>query len=107
MKYVVFVVVGIIVVVFTIFALQNPALVDVRFLSFQSGQVPLYGIILLSTLTGMLIVGLLNIPGSVQRRFESRRLRQQIADLDRQVTDLKARVPEPIMRPLPDEGFKS
>ena len=103
MRYVILVVVVILVALLSAFGIQNPNPVNVRFAGAQSGPVPLYIIILVSTLVGIMLSSLLNAPGRIQRTLELRRLRQQVVDLERQVEELKARVPPPVMKPLPDE----
>ncbi len=103
MRYLVLVVVAALVLLLSTFGVQNPFPVSVRFLSWQSGNVPLYIIILISALVGILLATLLGLPGQIQRRLEARRLRQRVGELEQQVSDLKARLPTPVMKPLPDE----
>ncbi len=103
MKYLVLVLVVVLVLLLSTFGIQNPTRVNVRFLQFQSGFVPLYVIMLVSTLIGMLLVMLVGIPGRIQRQLEARRLRQQLRDAEKHIAALHARVPPPVMQPLPDE----
>ena len=65
MKYLVLALVMVLVLVLSTFGIQNPTPVNVRFLQFQSGFVPLYVIMLVSTLIGMLLVFLVGLPGRI------------------------------------------
>ena len=103
MKYLVLLAVVVLVVLLSTFGIQNPYPVNVRFLGLQSGGVPLYIVTLLSALVGLLLGTLISIPGRIQRRIELRRLRQQVADQERQIADLKVLVPRPVVQPLPGE----
>ena len=103
MRYFIGFVVAALVIVLATFGIQNPFPITLRFLQFQSGAVPLYLVILLSGVIGALVSTLLGILGRVQRRLELRRLRQQIAEQAQQLSDLKSRLPSPVMQPLPDE----
>ena len=91
------------VLVLSTLGIQNPLPVNVRFLQFQSGLVPLYVIMLVSTVLGIAIALLMGLPGRIQRQMETRRLRQQLSDAEKQIAELKARVPSPVMQPLPEE----
>ena len=106
MRYLILVVVVILVVLLSTFGIQNPYPVNVRFLRWQTGGVPLYILVLISTLIGVLLSTLLSLTGRIQRQLELRRLRQQAAELEQQVAELKARLPAPVMRPLPDEAAR-
>jgi uncharacterized integral membrane protein len=103
MKFVIFTLVLILVLVLSTFGVQNPTPVNVRFLQFQSGFVPLSVILLLSTLSGMLLVILMGLPSYIHRRLETRRLRHQLVTADEQIAALKNRLPAPVMQPLPEE----
>ena len=103
MRYLILFVVVILVVILSTFGIQNPYPVNVRFLGWQTGGVPLYILVLFSTLIGILLSTLLSLTGRIQRQLELRRLRQQTAELEKQVAELKARLPQPVMRPLSDE----
>lgn len=103
MKYLVGIAVAALVIVLATFGIQNPFPITVRFLQFQSAAVPLYLVIMLAAVIGILVSALLSIPGRVQRRLELRRLRQQVVEQTQQIADLKARLPAPVMQPLPDD----
>jgi uncharacterized integral membrane protein len=103
MKYAMLALVLILVLVLSTFGVQNPTPVNVRFLQFQSGFVPLSVIMLVSTLSGVLIVMLVGLPSRIQRRLETRRLRHELITADEQIVGLKDRLPAPVMRPLPEE----
>ncbi|PLS82500.1 MAG: hypothetical protein CYG59_03980 [Chloroflexi bacterium] len=102
-KYLVLALVVFLVLVLSTFGIQNPSPVNVRFLQFQSGFVPLYVIMLVSTVIGMALALLVGLPGRIQRQLETRRLRQQLSDAEKQIAELKERVPAPVMQPLPEE----
>ena len=103
MKYLVLVLV--LVLVLSTFGIQNPTPVNVRFLQFQSGFVPVYVIMLVSTLIGMLLGFLVGVPGRIHRQLEARRLHHQLADAQQQLAALQARIPAPMMQPLADERW--
>jgi uncharacterized integral membrane protein len=103
MKYLIGLVVVALVIVLATFGIQNPFPITVRFLQFQSAAVPLYLIIMLSAVIGIVVSALLGVPGLIRRRIELRRLRQQVAEQVQQIADLKARLPSPVMQPLPGE----
>ncbi len=103
MKYLVLVLVVFLVLVLSTFGIQNPSPVNVRFLQFQSGFVPLYVIMLVSTVIGMALAILVGLPGRIQRQLEARRLRHQLSDAEKQIAELKERVPSPVTKPLPEE----
>jgi uncharacterized integral membrane protein len=103
MKYLIGLVVVALVIVLATFGIQNPFPITVRFLQFQSTAVPLYLIIMLSAVIGIVVSALLGVPGLIRRRIELRRLRQQVAEQVQQIADLKSRLPSPVMQPLPGE----
>ncbi len=103
MKYLVGVAVAALVIVLVTFGIQNPFPISVRFLQLQSAAVPLYLVIMLSAVIGVLVSALLGIPGRVQRRLELRRLVRQVTEQAQQISDLTARLPSPVMQPLPNE----
>ncbi len=104
MKYLILLVVGVLVALLTAFGIQNPFPVTVRFFQVQSGAVPLYAVILVSVVWGVVLSSLLSVPGRIQRQLELRRLRQQVAEQTREIAELRARLPQPVMQPLPDEA---
>ena len=106
MKYIVSALVIILMVVLLTFGLQNTSPTAVQFVTLHSDVVPLFVIVFVSALLGMAVVALAGIPGRIQRGLEARRTRQQIADLEKQVADLKALLPPPVMKPLPGEQIQ-
>ncbi len=103
LKYLIALIVAALVILLATFGIQNPFPITVRFLQLESGAVPLYLVIMLSALIGLLVSALLGLPGRIQRQLELRRLRQQVAEQAQQLSDLKARLPAPVMKPLPNE----
>ena len=103
MSYVLGLVVVALVILLTTFGIQNPYPITVRFLQFQSSVVPLYLVLLLAAVIGVLVSTLLGLHGRIQRGLELRRLRQQITAQAQQLADCTAHLPAPTMHPLPDE----
>ena len=103
MKYLIFLVAAALVILLATFGIQNPFPVRVRFFQFESAAVPLYVVILLAGLIGILLNSLLSLPGRIQRGREVRGLRRQMTEHVQQIDALKARIPAPIMKPLPNE----
>jgi uncharacterized integral membrane protein len=92
MGRVLLVVVIVLALLIAIFGVQNPQTVNIRFLGWQSGRVPLYVVILLSTLTGVILSSLLGVRGVVGHRLQSRRQDKQIAELQQQLAE-RSRTP--------------
>ncbi len=103
MNYVILVVVAVFVILLATFGVQNPFPVRVRFFQVQSDAVPLYVVILLSALLGIVVNSLLSIPARIRRQRELRSLRRQVTEQAQQIDDMKARMPSPVMKPLPNE----
>jgi uncharacterized integral membrane protein len=103
MKYLIFALVVVLVLLLSTFGVQNPTPINVRFLQVQTGLVPLSVIVLVATLSGMLLIALAELPHRVTRRQETRRLRHQLVAAETRVTVLQERLPRPVMQPLPDE----
>ncbi len=70
---------GLIVVALAIIGVQNPTLITIRFLGWQTGVLPLWAILLVALVSGMLLVALLTIPGRIHRYRTTRRLEHQLA----------------------------
>ncbi len=90
------------VLVLATFGIQNPTPVNTRFLALQSGYVPVYVIVLGATVSGMLLIALLGMPGRMRSRWEARRLRHQLVGAEQQIAALRARV-LPVMPPIPED----
>ena len=103
MKYIILLIVAALVILLATFGIQNPFPVQVRFFQFQSDAVPLYVVILLAGLLGILLNSLLSLPRRIQRGREVRGLRRQVTEDAQQIDALKARLPAPVMQPLPNE----
>ncbi len=91
------------VLVLATFGVQNPTPVNIRFLALQSGYVPIAVIMLGATLSGMLLIALLGMPGRRRNRWDVRRLRYQLVDADQQIAALSIRVPPSGMNLVPDD----
>ena len=103
MKYVILLIVAALVILLATFGIQNPFPVQVRFFQIQSDAVPLYVVILLSALLGVLVNSLFSLPGRFRRHRELRGLRRLLTEQAQQIDDLKVRMPSPVMKPLPNE----
>ena len=71
---------GLILLVLAIIGIQNPTLISIRFLGWQTGVLPLWVIIVGALAIGMLLVGIITIPGRISRYRITRRLRSRLAD---------------------------
>ncbi len=107
MKYLIILLIAVVVILLSTFGIQNPNPVTVRFLQWQSDAVPIYAVMLVSVLLGMLINTLIGLPGRIQRQLELRRLRHSATAQEKEIADLKSRIPQPVMRPLQDEPSAS
>jgi uncharacterized integral membrane protein len=103
MRYVVLLVIVILVVLLSTFGIQNPFPVNIRFLGLETGGVPLYIVIMISAVAGIIMTLLAGLPGRIQRGIELRRLRTRVADVEKELADAKSRLPPPVMKPLPNE----
>ncbi len=74
MKYLFFVLVVVVGLVLATFGIQNSTSVSIRFLQWESGNVPLGLIMLGSALIGMLLVRVVELPGRVRHRRDTRQL---------------------------------
>lgn len=70
---------GLILLVLAIIGVQNPTLITLRFLGWQTGVLPLWVIMLTSMAIGMLLVSIVALPGRIGRFRTTRRLRSQLA----------------------------
>lgn len=71
---------GLILLVLAIIGVQNPTLVSIRFLGWQTGPLPLWVIMVAALALGMLLVGIITIPGRIGRYRTTRQLRSRLAD---------------------------
>jgi uncharacterized integral membrane protein len=70
---------GLILLALATIGVQNPTLISVRFLGWQTGVLPLWVIMLASLAVGMLLVSIGSLPGRIGRYRTTRRLRSQRA----------------------------
>lgn len=85
------VVVILLALVLALFGLQNPQPVVVQFLGLSSGAVPLYVVILVSALVGVLLSSILGLRSRITTRLRVRRQERQIADLEQQLREARPR----------------
>ena len=85
------VVVILLALVLALFGLQNPQPVVVQFLGVSSGAVPLYVVILVSALVGVLLSSILGLRSRISTRLRVRRQERQIADLEQQLREARPR----------------
>jgi uncharacterized integral membrane protein len=79
MKIVLAVFTGLILLALAMIGIQNPTLISVRFLGWQTGVLPLWVIMMTSLAVGMLLVSIGSLPGRIGRYRTTRRLRSQLA----------------------------
>lgn len=70
---------GLILFVLAIIGVQNPTLITLRFLGWQTGVLPLWVIMVSALVSGMLLVGIATLPGRIGRYRTTRRLQRQLA----------------------------
>jgi uncharacterized integral membrane protein len=70
---------GLILLMLAIIGVQNPTLISIRFLGWQTGVLPLWVIMVASLAVGMLLVSIITLPGRIGRYRTTRRLRSQLA----------------------------
>jgi uncharacterized integral membrane protein len=73
------------------FAIQNPGIVTVRFMSL-SGDTSILVVIVAAFGVGVLGAGLASIPGQVRRRSEVTTAKQRTRELEGEVRNLKAEI---------------
>ena len=91
MRRLLLVVVILLALVLALFGLQNPQPVVVQFLGLSSGAVPLYVVILVSALVGVLLSSILGLRSRITTRLRVRRQERQIADLEQQLREARPR----------------
>jgi uncharacterized integral membrane protein len=72
------------------FAVQNPGMIVVRFLTF-SGYTSQLVVIVAAFAAGVVSVGLARLPGFFRRRSEARAAARRIRELEAEVGDLKGK----------------
>jgi uncharacterized integral membrane protein len=77
------------------FAVQNPGIIVVRFLTF-SGYTSLLVVIVAAFAAGVVSVGLAGLPGFFRRRSEAGAAARRIRELEAEVGDLKGKPGGPI-----------
>lgn len=80
MKIVLSLLAGLIVLVLAIISVQNPAPITVYFLGWQTTVLPLWVVIVAALASGMILVGMLGMPGRIQQYRTTRQLRQRLAE---------------------------
>jgi uncharacterized integral membrane protein len=104
MNYVITILLFMVSIVMVIFGAQNTQNVELNFLAYRSGNVPLSLVIVLATLGGALIVGLVSMLNSLRRSYrergirkkyerENRDLQQKVVALEQQLAASIARTP--------------
>jgi uncharacterized integral membrane protein len=85
MSRVLLVVAILVALVLALFGVQNPQPVNIRFINVQTGAVPLYVVILLSTLAGIILSVLAGLRGRIAQGLHVRRLEKRVAELEQEV----------------------
>lgn len=71
--------------VLALFGIQNPQPVTLNFLNFRSDALPLYVVILLSALVGILLSTILGLRSRIAATLRLRRQERQITELEKQL----------------------
>jgi uncharacterized integral membrane protein len=98
MKYLFFVLVVVVGLVLAAFGIQNSTPVTIHFLQWESGNVPLGLIMLGSALIGMLLLRVVELPGRVRQRHDTRQLWDHLTAAPQAA--LHGPTPPPVMHPL-------
>ena len=77
MKFVYAAFTGLTLLVLATISVQNPTLITIRFLGWQTGVLPLWVIIVAAFGMGMLLVALVTLPGRISRFRTTRQLQHQ------------------------------
>ena len=86
--------VAVIILVILGLALQNNELVEIRFFTWHSGELPIYFVFYFAFAAGMLVFLLISAYFQVQRQLELHRSQKEIKRLQDEVDSLKAKIPE-------------
>jgi len=82
------------------FAVQNPGIIVVRFLT-VSGYTSLLVVIVAAFAAGVVSAGLAGLPGFFRRRSEAGAAARRIRELEAEVADLKGKTGKPTPSPAP------
>ena len=93
--------------ILALFGVQNPQPVNIRFLNWTTGLVPLYVVILISTLAGVLLSSILGLRSRVGTTLRMRRQDRQIAGLEKRLADDPAPETSPVATDEPDAAPSS
>lgn len=89
MKWVFGTLAGLIVLALAIIGVQNPALITIRFLGWQSVVLPLWVIMVAALVGGMVLAELIGLPGRIHRYRATRDLRQQLVVADASINAMQ------------------
>lgn len=93
MRYLIIILILLISIAMVLFGAQNTQSVEVQFLSYRSGMVSLSLVVIIAAIGGALLIGLVNMWGSIQRSFRERasrkKLEQRIRELETIVAQQK------------------
>ncbi len=89
MARILLVIVILLALVLALFGVQNPQPVNIRFMNIESGRVPLYVVILVSTLAGVLLASILGLRSRISNQMRMRKQNKHIADLEKQIKELR------------------
>jgi len=96
---VILVVVIILALLLAIFGAQNYQRVDITFTNMTIHAVPLYAVMLVSVLVGILLATIIGARSRISGRLQRRKLEKQIADLNQQL----AKSPAALVTDVPDK----
>ena len=82
--------IGIIFLIILGTTIQNSQLIELTFLKWQTGQIPIYLVIYVAFAAGMLVVLLISAYHQIQRQFELSRCRKEIKQLQQELDTLQS-----------------
>ncbi len=71
--------------VMALFGAQNPQPVRIEFFNMQTGPVPLYVVILISALAGVVLTILASLRGRIAQSLHARKLEKRITELEKEL----------------------
>lgn len=92
MRLLVVVLIAILALVMVAFGVQNTQGVTVRFLTVESGLIPLAFVMVLSAIAGALLVGLIALWDQIRHGFRSWRMRRRLSTIEKRTAELEDQV---------------
>lgn len=70
---------GLILLILAIIGVQNPTLITIHFLNWQTSALPLWVIMVTALVIGMLLASIVTLPGRISRYRTTRQLQNQLS----------------------------